>query len=410
MPAPIPVTEHLQEILARVEPLPAYPHRLMDAQGLVAAEEVRSPLSLPVFDNSAMDGYAVHFRDVADARAERPVHLPVVGDVPAGASAATTLEPGTAVRIMTGARVPAGTSAVVPIEWTDDGRDEVVISQAPGQGQHVRLAGEDVSAGDLLVEPGDLLDAHRLGLLASVGISEVAAHPQPRVVVMSTGSELVEPGRPLASGQIYDANSYLLSAAARAHGAIAYRVRASSDDEDAFVDALSDQLVRADVVVTSGGVSMGDHDVVKAALRGLGTVTFRGVAMQPGKPQGFGTVGEDATPIFTLPGNPVSSYISFEVFVAPALRKLMGRTPYERPAVQAVLAEDVTSPAEKRQYLRGRYVVEDDGSVVVTPVGGPGSHLIGGLAGANCLIVVESDVTAVARGEVVPVLLLDQEF
>jgi len=228
-------------------------------------------------------------------------------------------------------------------------------------------------------------------------------------VVMSTGSELVDPGESLARDSIYDSNSYLLAAAVRQAGAIAYRVAATPDDPETFVEALTDQLVRADVVVTSGGVSKGTHDVVKEALSQLGTVEFCEVAMQPGKPQGFGVIGEDDTPIFTLPGNPVSSYVSFEVFVAPALRKMMGRTPYSRHLVRARITSEVSSMKGRRQFLRGFFEPRVGGSVV-TPVGGPGSHLMGGLAQANALIVLAEDVTTVPAEADVPVMLLDREY
>jgi molybdopterin molybdotransferase len=297
----------------------------------------------------------------------------------------------------------------VPYEWTDRGVASVRISRPAAPGQHVRPTGDDITEGDMLLEEGTVLGPRHLGMLAAVGRATVRTRPRPRVVVISTGSELRDPGAPLGRDSIYDGNSYLLAAAARAAGAIAYRVGASSDDPDAFAEALSDQLVRADVVVTSGGVSKGTHDVVKEVLRDLGTVWFGEVAMQPGKPQGFGTVGEDATPIFTLPGNPVSAYISFQAFVVPALRKLMGREPVERPLVNAMLDAPVRSLRGRRQYLRGNFDT-DRGGAHVTPVGGPGSHLVAGLAGANCLIVLDEETTGVPAGQHVPVMLLDREY
>lgn len=403
------VDEHLAEILTRVEELPAYDQPLLESLGLPAVHDIVSPLSLPIFDNSAMDGYAVVFRDVAEATPDRPVHLPVVGEIAAGQTKIFAMSPGTAVRIMTGAPIPTGCTTVVPVEHTDDGVAKVLISRAPTEGQHIRRAGEDVKEGDVVLRAGERIDARRAGLLASVGIGRVSTRPRPRVVIMSTGSELVEPGEQLARDSIYDANSYLLAAAARHAGAIAYRVTASPDDPEAFSEALSDQLVRADVVVTSGGVSKGTHDVVKEALSELGTVTFREVAMQPGKPQGFGVIGEDNTPIFTLPGNPVSAYISFELFVVPALRKMMGLLPFNRTLVRARITTDVTSLPGRRQFLRGQFEPRVGGSVV-TPVGGPGSHLMGGLAQANSLIVLAEDVTEVAADSDVPVLLLDREY
>jgi len=407
--APMGVDEHLALVLDQIRELPAYDQPLLETLGLPAVEDLTSPLSLPVFDNSAMDGYAVVFRDVAEASPERPVHLPVVGEIAAGQTSIFAMSPGTAVRIMTGAPIPTGCTAVVPVEHTDDGVATVLVHQAPTEGQHIRRAGEDVKEGDVVIRAGERVDARKAGLLASVGIGRVSARPRPRVVIMSTGSELVQPGETLARDSIYDANSYLLAAAARQAGAIAYRVAATPDDPETFTEALSDQLVRADVVVTSGGVSKGTHDVVKEALSELGTVTFREVAMQPGKPQGFGVIGEDDTPIFTLPGNPVSAYVSFEVFVVPALRKMMGRTPLNRTLVRATIDSQVSSIKGRRQFLRGRFEPKVGGSVV-TPVGGPGSHLMGGLAQANALIVVAEDITTVPAGSDVPVLLLDREY
>jgi molybdopterin molybdotransferase len=408
----ISVEEYLQRILGRVQPMEPFEHSLMDALGLPVAEDVRATVSLPNFDNSGMDGYAVSFRDVAEASEERPLHLPVVGEIPAGQATIFELTPGTAVRIMTGAPVPSGCTAVVPFEWTSEegpeDRREVVVRRAPEEGQHIRRKGEEITEGEVLMRAGEVIGPRQLGLLAAAGHGRVPTAPRPRVVVMSTGTELVEPGRPLGRDSIYDSNSYLLAAAVRAHGGVAYRVTATTDDPDAFGEALSDQLVRADVVVTSGGVSKGTHDVVKEVLGELGTVEFLEVAMQPGKPQGFGFVGEDSTPIFTLPGNPVSAYVSFEMFVVPALRKLSGRGAQPRRLTTARLTEPVRSMRGKSQLLRARVEMDADG-LRATPVGGPGSHLIGGLAAADSLIVLAEDVTRAEPGEQVPVLLLDVE-
>jgi molybdopterin molybdotransferase len=310
---------------------------------------------------------------------------------------------------MTGAPVPAGADSVVPYEWTDRGVAQVRIERAPTPAQHVRPAGDDVEVGDVLVSEGDVLGPRHLGLLAAVGRDTVRTRPRPRVVVVSTGSELREPGTELGHDSIYDGNSFLLAAAARRAGAVAFRVGIVPDEPRAFLDAIHDQLVRADVVVTSGGVSQGDYDVVKEALSPLGTVWFGGVAMQPGKPQGFGHVGEDRTPIFTLPGNPVSSYVSFEQFVLPAIRKLMGRTPYARPTTTARLTHDLRSPDGRRQFARASYSLEKDGPAV-TPVGGHGSHLIGDLAQSDALVVVPEGVSTVPAGEQVQVQRLDEEF
>jgi molybdopterin molybdotransferase len=403
------VDQLLDRILAHIEPLKDFPQPLLEALDLPSAEEVIAPIDLPSFDNSGMDGYAVRLEDVVTASEDAPVHLPVVGEIGAGQAGILAMSPGTAVKIMTGAPLPTGADSVVPYEWTDRGVAQVRITQAPTKGQHVRRAGEDVAVGDVLIEEGSVLGPRHLGLLASVGRATVRSRPRPRVVILSTGSELRDPGTSLGHDSIYDGNSWLLAAAARRAGAIAYRVGIVPDEPRAFMDALSDQLVRADLVVTSGGVSQGDYDVVKEALAPTGTVWFGSVAMQPGKPQGFGLVGEERVPIFTLPGNPVSSYVSFEAFVLPAIRKLMGRTPYSRPTTRARLTHPISSPAGRRQFVRGAYEV-DRGGPFVSPVGGHGSHLIGDLASSNALIVVPEDATSVTAGEQVQVTLLDEDF
>ena len=405
----LPVPDLVERILATVSPLPDFPQALMDALGLALAEDVSAPISLPSFDNSAMDGYAVTYADVAAASTDTPIHLPVVGEIGAGRGGLMALSPGTAAKIMTGARVPTGCDAVVPYEWTDRGVAEVRISRAPERHQHIRVAGDDVVAGDLLLEHGTVLGPRHLGLLAAVGRSTVRCRPRPRVVVISTGSELRDPGSVLGHDSIYDGNSYLLAAAARAAGAIAYRVGIVPDDPRTFTDALSDQLVRADLVVTSGGVSEGDFDVVKEALSSLGSVWFGGVAMQPGKPQGFGTIGDDRTPIFTLPGNPVSAYVSFETFVLPAIRRMMGKLPYSRPLVRARLTHAISSQAGKQQMVRAAWET-DRGGAIVSPVGGHGSHLLGDLATSDAIIVVPPETTSLKAGDTVQVLKLDEEF
>ncbi|MDQ3503322.1 MAG: molybdopterin molybdotransferase MoeA, partial [Actinomycetota bacterium] len=240
-----------------------------------------------------------------------------------------------------------------------------------------------------------------------VGRSRLIVRPRPRVVVVSTGTELVEAGQPLTPGRIVDSNSPALTAAALEAGAIAYRVGIVPDDPRKLAATLEDQLVRADLLVTSGGVSVGAYDVVKEVLSRLGTVAFDKIAMQPGMPQGFGTIGPDSTPVFGLPGNPVSALVSFEVFVRPALRKMLGATPLERPRVRAVTSKALTSPKGKRSFLRVLLEVKK-GAYVVTPVSGSGSHLLAGLARATALAIVPEQVEKVAAGESVEVLVLER--
>ena len=402
------VDEHLEVVLGRVAALPAFDQPLMDAVGLVLCEDIVSGVSLPGFDNSAMDGYAVQAADLAGASDENPIGLPVVGEFRAGRSEPIVVTPGTCVRIMTGAPMPRGADSVVPVEWTDGGTVTVRITQQPPVGGSVRHAGEDVTAGAQVLDRDTVLGPRQIAVLAAVGRARVKARPRPRVVVISTGAELREPGSRLGEGQIYDSNSYTLAACARDAGAVVYRVGIVDDDPKRIMDTLSDQLVRADLVITTGGVSMGAYDIVKEELSKLGTVDFPQVAMQPGKPQGFGVIGDDEVPIFTLPGNPVSAYISFEVFVRPALRKMMGQMPYRRALVPGVTLDGFSSPAGRRQFVRAAATSGDQGWMAST-VGGHGSHLLGGLSRANALIVVPEDVTSVRAGDQVELMLLDEE-
>jgi len=401
------VDDHLASVLAGIGPLAPLELTLLDAHGCVLAEDVAATHPLPPFDNSAMDGYAVRAVDVASATESTPVTLPVVGDVAAGSTTPYSVQPGLCVRIMTGAPLPPGADAVVPQEWTDEGLAQVTIRAAAGVGQHVRRAGEDVEPGTVVLTAGMHLGATQVGLIAAVGRDRVLARPRPRVVILSTGSELVDPGQPLTPGKIPDANSALLTAAAQEAGAIAFRVGIVPDDPRQLLDALEDQLIRADLVLTSGGVSVGAYDVVKDALGRLGTVAFDKVAMQPGMPQGFGRIGPDDTPFFGLPGNPVSAYVSFEVFVRPVIRRMLGVDPITRPIVRARLTDPVSSPMGKRSFARGWLSVAD-GKYVVRPVGGSGSHLIASLSQANAFIVVPDRSTQLDADSTVDVMMLER--
>jgi len=403
----ISVQAHLERILSVIEPLAPLQLGLMDAHGCVLTEDVVAPAPLPGFDNSAVDGYAVRWDDVSGASEHSPTVLPVTGDVAAGPASPLRVQPGLCVRIMTGAMMPAGADAVVPVEWTDGGVASVSITRAPAVGANIRRSGEDVEASDVVLEAGSHLGSAQIGLAAAVGRSRLIVRPRPRVVVVSTGSELTEAGQPLLPGRIVDSNSPALTAAAIEAGAIAYRVGIVPDDPRELAATLEDQLVRADVLVTSGGVSVGAYDVVKEVLSRIGTVSFDKVAMQPGMPQGFGTIGPDSTPVFGLPGNPVSALVSFELFVRPALRKMLGATPLERPRVRAVASAALTSPLGKRSFLRVSLGVEQ-GAYVVTPVSGTGSHLQAGMARANALAVVPEGVERVAAGDPVEVLVLER--
>jgi molybdenum cofactor synthesis domain-containing protein len=396
------VDEHLAEILGAITPVPALEVAVLEARGAVLAETVTAPVSLPPFDNSAMDGYAVVAADVATAAADAPVTLPVIGDIAAGEPGVEAIRPGMCARIMTGAPMPAGADAVVPVEWTDGGTASVRISRSAPPGHYIRRSGEDVTAGQQVLAAGALLGAAQVGMLAAVGRAQVTVRPRPRVVVLSTGSELREPGSSLGHGEIWDSNSYMLAAAAVEAGAVGYRETTLADEPAKVIEAIDDQVARADAIITSGGVSMGARDVVKEVL--TGRVTFSKVAMRPGKPQGFGVLREQ-TPIFTLPGNPVSAYVSFQVFVRPALRALQGLPPEPPALVTAALAEPVTSPAGLRHFMRGTLTF-DEGHYSVRPAEGQGSHQLAALALANALIVVPDDVESLPAGAQVGVMRL----
>ena len=369
---------------------------LADTLGQVLAEDVVAPLSLPGFDNSAMDGYAVISDDVAAASAEQPVQLRVAEDIPAGRTDLLTLKPGTAHRIMTGAPVPSGATAVVPVEATDGATDTVAIRTTAKAGQHIRRAGEDVTAGNTVLRAGQVVTPAVLGLAAALGLGVLSVVPRQRVLVMSTGSELVAPGVPLKPGQIYESNAFMLAAAVRDAGAHVVAAPMTGDDVDQFRAVLDRHAGEADLIITTGGVSAGAYEVVRDALGGQ--VDFVKVAMQPGMPQGAGQVA--GTPIITLPGNPVSALVSFEVFIRTPLRAAMSLPHAERPRLTAVLAEGLTSPRGKRQFRRG---VLDAAKGSVTSYGPPASHHLRWLASANCLLEIDEDVAELAAGSSVQV-------
>jgi molybdopterin molybdotransferase len=401
------VDQHLADLLALAAPLRPFEMHLLDAHDATLAQDVYSSVNLPPWDNSAMDGYAVQCDDLRDASPATPVELIVDGDVAAGAALLPLVMKGRTVRIMTGAPIPPGCDAVVPVEWTDGGTERVLITRAPILGQHMRVKGSDIVSGTLILHEGVRLRAAQLAIAAAVGLSRLPTHPHPRVVVLSTGDELVEPGLLLGPGQIYESNSWMLAGAAREAGARAFRVDTVPDNAERFMRVLEDQLVRADLVVTTGGVSKGAYDTVKEVLQHLGTMRFDDVAMQPGKPQGFGTIGPDFTPIVTLPGNPVSAYVSFEVFIRPMIRQMLGLKDIFRPTVRASMRGHATSPIGKRSFLRGVIQVID-GRYVVTPVEGQGSHMLGALARANALIVVPEAVEHVDVDDSVAVMMLSE--
>jgi molybdopterin molybdotransferase len=405
------VEEHLAEILAAARPLDTVEVTLAAASGRTLAAAVLARVDIPVFDNSAMDGFAVRFADVGTATAEAPAALRVVADLPAGTELDPPLAAGEAARIMTGSPLPTQADTVVPFEDTarglEDSLSQADVLVAPrALGAHVRRRGGDARTGDEIIPAGVMLGALQLAAAAAAGVPRVTVTRAPRLVVLSTGTELAAPGSALRRGQIPESNSVLLSELARAAGADVVHVGSVGDDEDDFRAVLA-SAVDADVVITSGGVSAGAYEVVKNALGSDAAISFVKVAMQPGKPQGFGVLPGGAL-FFGLPGNPVSSAVSFETFVRPALLALQGRTDRHRPVLRLPAAEGWSTPPGRRQYLPAAIDRTDPARWSVRPAtaGGSGSHLAGGLGRAEAYAVVAAELSRVEPGDLVDVMLV----
>lgn len=391
----IPVERARELVLSRIPELSPIALPLQEAYGCVLAENVVATSNLPAFASSAMDGFAVRAADVALASQQWPVDLRVTGEARIGLRPSTAVNEGEAVRIDTGAPIPAGADCIVPIENAEvaDGTVRVVVPSE--EGRHVRPAAEDAGPGDLLVPSGRKLGAAELGMLAAAGHHQPVARPRPRVVVLSTGNELVEPWQEPGFAQVRDANSFTLYGALREAGAVPFLAGIVRDDVDTLRDTVLSHLVQADVFISSAGVSAGDHDVVKRAFFRRGNIDFFGVAMQPGKPQAFGMI--EGKPYFGLPGNPVSVFVSFEVFIRPALMKMMGRRDLYRPEVTAVLDADITGPREKTQFARVRVRRGGEGWVA-SPTGASSSNLLSTVARANGLAVIPEGTASVRAG------------
>jgi len=383
---------------------------ISEAQGMLCAEEVVAERPLPGFDQAAVDGFAVRSVDVQSV----PVTLPVVGEIAAGSRQPLRLQPGQAVRVATGAALPTLADAVVPLGHTEDGtagagRSKVtVIQPVPSKG-FVRRTGEDVQTGDVAVRSGAVIGSAQVGLLAAVGRGKVRVHPRPRVSVLSVGEELVEVERTPGTGQVYDVNSYALAAAARDAGAEVHRVGIVPPDPYRLREIVEGRLLLSEIIVLAGGVGGSVGAEVHAALADLGSFDVDRVAMHPGSVQGFGRLGPDAVPTFLLPGNPISALVVFEVLVRPLIRLALGKRNAHRRTVTARLLSSVTSTAGRRGFLRGQ-LLRDEGSdeYLVQPLGISGSHLLSSLAEANCLILVDADVTELPAGDEVAVSFLAQ--
>ena len=390
----------LARILAQITPLAPEDTPLTDALGLVLAEEVTTPFPLPPFANSSMDGFAVRAADLAAL----PTVLPVVGDVAAGATTVPTLLPGQALRIMTGAPIPPGADAVVPVEDTEAREGGTAFLESVNAGQCIRPAGEETAAGSVVLRAGAVLKPAHVGMAATVGRGSLRTYPRPRVAVLSTGDELIEPGQALAFGQIYNSNAYALAAlVADAGGVVTHRLHAR-DTPEALREAF-DAAEDADVLITSGGVSVGDYDYVKSVFAERGTVDFWKVAIRPGKPVAFGQWGR--THFFGLPGNPSSTIVTFELFVRPALRRLAGHTQLTRPAIMATLMEAASHTPGRQSYHRAAMTRTPAGAAEVRALTKQGSGMLLPMTQANALLLLPADTETLPAGAAVTVLLLD---
>jgi molybdopterin molybdotransferase len=414
----IPVEEALERILAYVPLLQPVEVPLLEAFGQATSEDVRSPLDIPPLANTSMDGYAVRAADTDGATALSPVTLRVSGELAAGYIFEGSVEPGTAVRIMTGAPIPQGADAVVPFEETDEpagrdfgtfakARDTVGVLKAAQTGNNIRPAAEDVAKGQVVVPKGRALNPAQIGVLASLGLATVKVHRRPVVAILSTGDEVVEPGQPLRPGQIYDSNAYSIAAMVREAGGVPKRLGIAQDTVESLTARIRDGL-DADMLVTSAGVSRGDYDVVKDVLAKEGEVDFWTVRMRPGKPLAFGSFpsGGRRVPHIGLPGNPVSSMVSFELFGRAAIYKMLGRDDWQRRRVRAIAEERIENYDGRRVYAR--VILSEHSGVWRASLTGPqGSGILTSMAAANGLAVVPENVGAVEAGEEVECLVLE---
>jgi molybdopterin molybdotransferase len=402
-----PVDEQLARVLdTAVRPAPVRV-AIADAQGMLCAEEVVAQRALPGFDQAAVDGYAVRSVDVSGAGPNTPVALPVVGEIAAGSRQPHRLQPGQAVRLVTGAPLPTLADAVVPTAETDGQAANVAIYRPVPSAAFVRRIGEDVMPGDVAVRRGSVIAAAQVGLLAAVGRERVLVHPRPRVAVLSIGDELVDVARDPGAGEVYDVNSYALAAAARDCGAQATRVGLVPRDPTRLRAAVLDHLANSEILVICGGIGGVVGDQVLSTLGELGDIDGTRVAMHPGSVQGFGRLGHAKVPTFLLPANPVSALVLFEVLVRPLIRTTLGRNDPHRRRVRARLLSPLASIPDRRGYLRGQLLREEaTGDYLVQPLGTSGTQLLSALAEANCLIELPESVSEVTVGEQVTVLFL----
>ncbi len=402
----ISVQEAIQQILEKIHPLGKERLSLLQCLGRVVGEDITARRNIPPWDNSAMDGYAVRWQDIEGASKGKPVLLNVLGDLPAGRIFRNRVARGQAVRIMTGAPLPEGVDTVVQVEDTEKEGDQVKILSSPEKGKNIRRSGEDVMAGEKVLTEGTVLQPAHIGMLASLQRSLISVYQRPRVAILSTGDELLEIDDPWEEGKIINSNSYSLAAQVAECGAQPLQLGIAKDLPEDLSAKIQNGLM-ADILLTSGGVSVGDYDLVKGMLGKLGRINFWKVAMRPGQPLAFGMIS--GKPLFGLPGNPVSSMVSFEQFVRPSILKMAGHHDLFRPALRAVLKQDIEKKAGLIHFIRCRLIREGK-TLYATTTGEQGSGILSSMVRARGLIVLPRDLALARAGEEVQVVLLDPFF
>ncbi|MEV8513223.1 gephyrin-like molybdotransferase Glp [Dactylosporangium sp. NPDC051484] len=404
--ARVPLADYLAGVLRGLRPLPPLDLEITAAHGNVLAEDVVGPGPVPAFDHASIDGYAARFDDISDAQPGRPVRLSVVGDLVASSWRPVRLTPGTCFSVAAGALMPVSADVVVPSGMTDQGMAAVEVYHPAKRGHGVRRAGDELPAGAVLARAGAYVTPPLVSVLAASGIGHVVVRPSPRVVVIATGDELVDVGRASQPGQVVDANSHALTAAAAEAGAHAYRVGICDDDPEGLRGLLDDQMLRADLIITTGGTGTGPGDMVRRILSR--TVVFSDLSVYPCSSLGYGNYGgPNGVPIVCLPGDPGAALIGFEVLARPVIQLLAGADPVFRPSVRAHLLETVSSPSGMREF-RPAYITERrGGGYTVAPLAG-GPYTLSGLADANGLMVLGEKVISAAAGSTVDVILLDR--